>query len=213
MLTDISLRMRLLGFSTLVYAGVISLFSGQIGWLAYLICFLVLALLVVVLIIVAMLKTAIRLWGWAMRRTNGRAMREPMLLLLVVALTGPVYWTAGYVRDLVTIALVDKWMMAHVGQRKIDPADGPLGLRISIDRGPSTRVAFITEHVAFIPGLGLGNMDSWGAVVFDPAGTVKIADGRMHGEDHPASQLFGGMLVACQHVWGDYYRCTFNLRT
>jgi hypothetical protein len=81
------------------------------------------------------------------------------------------------------------------------PADG---IRYSVDAGPPLRVAFNSE--------GIG--DNWSGIVFDPTHEVMLANER---DDRGRStapsrvtELFGGDVVGCRRLWGDYFHCGFT---
>lgn len=78
------------------------------------------------------------------------------------------------------------------------------GIAYAIDRGPPVRVAFHAD----------GILDNWSAVVFDPTGEMLKADGwdargKFRAPDR-ITRLFGGDLVACHRLWGDYLKCSFT---
>ena len=79
------------------------------------------------------------------------------------------------------------------------------GVTYSTDLGPPVRVAFNPE--------GLG--DNWSGIIYDPTGDVMLAKGfnnktgKFYGPAR-VTGLFGGDLVACMHLWRDYYRCGFT---
>lgn len=77
-----------------------------------------------------------------------------------------------------------------------------------VDVGPPIRVAFPQ------PG---GILDNWEGIVWDPTGSVRAAQGWAFegGTQHfsapdDVKRLFGGDIVACEPVSGDYYRCWFT---
>lgn len=82
----------------------------------------------------------------------------------------------------------------------------PNGLRYRVDPGPPVRIAFNPD--------GMG--DNWTGIVFDPTGDVMLADGfdaaTVGGFTAPdrVKKLFGGDMVSCTHLWGDFYRCGFT---
>lgn len=79
------------------------------------------------------------------------------------------------------------------------------GITYSVDAGPPVRVAFNPE----------GFLDNWSGLIYDPTGEVMQADGRdpatgkFRAPDR-ITKIFGGDLVACRHIWGDYYDCSFT---
>jgi hypothetical protein len=59
-----------------------------------------------------------------------------------------------------------------------------------------------------------GFLDNWSGIVFDPTGAVMQADGwdaagKFRAPD-AITKLFGGDIVSCSHILGDYYRCSFT---
>ena len=79
------------------------------------------------------------------------------------------------------------------------------GVRFQVDAGPPVRVAFPQ------PG---GIIDNWEGVIYDPTGEVLKARGWAEPGAVSAppgvKELFGGDLVSCRHVEGNYYRCWFT---
>lgn len=79
-------------------------------------------------------------------------------------------------------------------------------IRFHVDQGPPIRVAFPQ------PG---GTLDNWEGIVYDPTGDVLKAqgwtgpDGKLTAPSDIIS-LFGGTLVSCIKIDGDYYRCSFT---
>lgn len=57
-------------------------------------------------------------------------------------------------------------------------------------------------------------LNNWSAIVFDPTGKVTLADGFDEDGNFSApariTKLFGGDLVSCRSLWGDYYKCSFT---
>jgi hypothetical protein len=75
-----------------------------------------------------------------------------------------------------------------------------------LDIGPPRRVAILE------PG---GFLDNWSGIVYDPTGDVMLADGfdpvtgKFAAPDR-VTKLFGGDLVSCRPLIGDFYRCSFT---
>lgn len=76
------------------------------------------------------------------------------------------------------------------------------------DSGPPLRVAFSQ------PG---GILDNWNAIVYDPSGLVMRASefkSDRSNWDNPSlaqvKMLFGGCLVYCKHISGNYFLCGFT---
>lgn len=78
------------------------------------------------------------------------------------------------------------------------------GVSFQVDRGPPLRIAFE----------GQGFLDNWSAIVFDPTGDVMLAQGMDATGRFVApsrvTRLFGGDLVGCRPLGGDYYLCSFT---
>lgn len=79
------------------------------------------------------------------------------------------------------------------------------GVEYIVDSGPPVRVAFNPE----------GMLDNWSGIIFDPSGDVMRADGfdARTGKflaPNEVTKLFGGDLVRCRRLWGDYYDCSFT---
>lgn len=79
------------------------------------------------------------------------------------------------------------------------------GVTYSTDTGPPVRVAFNPE----------GLLDNWSGIIYDPTGDVMLAKGydEKTGKFYAPPRvtgLFGGQLMACMHLWRDYYRCGFT---
>lgn len=80
------------------------------------------------------------------------------------------------------------------------------GVHYVIDNGPPIRVAFPQ------PG---GLLDNWEGIVYDPTGEVLKArgwavDGTTFSAPSEIVGLFGGDIVTCSHLNGNYYRCRFT---
>jgi len=78
------------------------------------------------------------------------------------------------------------------------------GIRYLVDRGPPLRVVFNPE----------GLLDKWSGIVFDPTHQVMLAEafdsrGQFRAPRH-ITELFGGDLVSCRPLWGDYFHCSFT---
>lgn len=80
------------------------------------------------------------------------------------------------------------------------------GRRYLIERGPPVRIAFPQP---------VGIADNWGAVIHDPSGAVATATGWTGKPQRftvraDIRELWGGDLLACRRITGDYYRCWFT---
>lgn len=87
------------------------------------------------------------------------------------------------------------------------PRDGTRhGVSYRIESGPPIRVAFPQP---------VGIADNWGAVIHDPSDGVATAKG--WGETNgdytirpDLQELWGGDIVSCSRITGQYYRCWFT---
>jgi hypothetical protein len=90
---------------------------------------------------------------------------------------------------------------------KLSKSSGEIeGVRYEIDKGSTIRVAFPQ------PG---GILDNWEGIIYDPTGEVLKAKGWVGPEPKFSAppeivSLFGGQIVSCSHLLGDYYRCWFT---
>ncbi len=80
------------------------------------------------------------------------------------------------------------------------------GIQYQIDSGSPIRVAFLQ------PG---SILDNWEGIIYDPTGDVLKAKGWIEpgqGLSAPSEvvRLFGGDLVSCTPLSGNYYRCQFT---
>jgi len=134
--------------------------------------------------------------AWALRARRGRALillcAVPAAYLLLAPLTRGALQLrflaekSGYDAQVADI-LADssgpneEWRRANSGN-------------IRIDDGPPRRIAFVTWR---------GIPDPWGAIVYDPSGTlVDVESYRL--------RLFHSNVVGCRHLQGDYFRCSFS---
>lgn len=79
------------------------------------------------------------------------------------------------------------------------------GILYMVDAGPPRRYAFMT-----MPGF----LDNWVGIVHDPTHQVALAQGFTSGGGYTAPaavhELFGGDIIDCDHLFGDYYECSFT---
>lgn len=80
------------------------------------------------------------------------------------------------------------------------------GTDFLVDSGPPVRIAFK------LPG---GLLDNWSSVIYDPTGEVTRAAGFDPGlgafkAPDSITRLFGGDLLFCRPMRGDFYRCQFT---
>ncbi len=79
------------------------------------------------------------------------------------------------------------------------------GTTYIIDYGPPVRVAFNPD----------GFLDNWSGIIFDPTGDVLLAKGfdsktGAFFAPERITKLFGGDLVDCRHLSGNYFHCSFT---
>lgn len=206
MLADVPLRVRLLSVGILVYAAVLGLWPAWITPGLYFLFVMLLLPLFAVLCIVVLVTLIGLLRAWHKQRIGRRAWLGPLSLLLAMALVVPTLRGTEYVRDLVLFSVVQDWTTERLEQSPQPGAmDGPLGIEVIVEAGPPVRMAFVTD-----PGF----LDNWSGIVFDPTGVVMQADGwdakGKFRAPPPVTQLFGGDIVACNHLSGDYYQCAFT---
>ena len=96
-------------------------------------------------------------------------------------------------------------------QREPDPTAGSGTWQQ--DRGTTYIVDYGTpRRVAFEPS---GILDNWSGIVWDPTHDVMKADGfdaktgRFHAPDR-ITKMFGGDLVTCRRLGGDWFDCSFT---
>ena len=79
------------------------------------------------------------------------------------------------------------------------------GVTYIVDYGPPVRVAFNPE----------GMLDNWSGIIYDPSHQVELAkgfdpvSGKFYAPER-VTKIFGGDLVACRRLYGDYYDCSFT---
>ena len=120
----------------------------------------------------------------------------------------PVAWVAGWLGDLSRIAVEHRRYEAIIAEYSASPRPEwfaeQCGITFNVDPGPPVRVAFN-------PG---GFLDNWSGIIHDPSGEVMLADGfdEQGGFRAPdrITRIFGGDLVRCRWLWGDYYSCSFT---
>lgn len=120
----------------------------------------------------------------------------------------PVLWAGGWTGDLSRLAANHADYEAIIAEARQSHQDAwfaeSRGITYIVDRGPPLRVAFNPA----------GFLDNWSGIVFDPTGEVMLADGFDERGKFAApdriTKIFGGDLVQCRHLWGDYYTCSFT---
>ena len=132
--------------------------------------------------------------------------------ILVVAWFGaalPILWAGEYMGNLSRLAVNETNYrdIVNIAQtrRKADWYTEHDGITYSVDIGPPVRIAFNPA----------GMLNNWSAIIFDPTGDVMLANGfdskngRFYAPER-VTKLFGGNLVRCRSLWGDYYTCSFT---
>lgn len=143
------------------------------------------------------------------RQPSRRLWRPPAALLGAVLLCLPVHGLGSGLSDVLSLLVLGNRFETQIAQARAgrDPcaqtADDDIACYV--DRGPPLRIAWITN-----PGF----LDNWSGIVFDPTGVVMQADGwdergKWRAPDS-VTRLFGGDLVSCRHLRGDYYVCAFT---
>lgn len=143
-----------------------------------------------------------------MRRV-GATLIPSLLLALAISAFFPLGQAGGRVGHIAQIAIYHERFEEIIAKEKVAPsADGRgefKGVSYWTDPGPPVRVAFFPE----------GLLDNWTALIYDPTGEMMQADGfdpitgKFRAPDR-VTRLFGGDLVWCRPVWGDYYECGFT---
>ena len=134
----------------------------------------------------------------------------PPALATALVFASPSVLSAGRrAGDLSQLLINGAKYRAIIGQARMQQNDSGYltdhGITYLIDSGPPVRVAFN-------PG---GLLDNWTAILYDPSGLVMQANGfdrktgRVAAPDG-VTKVFGGDLIGCDPLWGDYYRCSFT---
>jgi ABC-type transport system involved in multi-copper enzyme maturation permease subunit len=104
-------------------------------------------------------------------------------------------WNLPIYEEIVAKAQSDKETMANGNYH---------GIYYEVEVNPNVRVAF---------PLG-GILDNWEAIIYDPSGEVLQAKGFTNGGKFTApdkiKKIFGGDLVSCKAIYGNFYRCRFT---
>lgn len=133
----------------------------------------------------------------------------PTLALVTVLASWPVLVFGNFVGDLTRLGVNQSHYGAIIAKAERDqqPAwfKDDNGVTYSVDVGPPLRIAFNPE----------GFLDNWSGIIYDPTGDVMLADGfdpktGKFAAPERITKLFDGDLVACRHLWGAYYSCTFT---
>lgn len=134
---------------------------------------------------------------------------SPALLAATVLLALPLLWFGNHVGDFARLTINRDHYEAIIAEARIARKEAWFeehdGVTYSVVLGPPVRVAFNPA----------GMLDNWSGIIFDPTGDVMLADGLdpKTGKfiaPERVTKLFGGDLVGCRHLWGDYYSCSFT---
>ena len=213
-----SVHLRRIGW--LFLAGSIAFFAvGFIGaWLIHLgiILFVTVLPAVALLLLVCIVRYGLRGIRLAKAMGPGARLRfvawlAPLSLLLPVAGALHLMWSGGFVGDWSRLMVNRAEYERIIAAVRANPGDPDQGHRMSakgityvVDIGPPVRVAFNPE----------GLLDNWSGIVFDPTGDVMLADGfdenGVFAAPERITRLFGGDLVSCRRLSGDFYQCGFT---
>jgi hypothetical protein len=132
----------------------------------------------------------------------------PVIGILTMALALPALWAGDRAGNLSQLAVNYTQYEVIIAQAKQSGGDSKRekhSIAHYIDLGPPVRVAFNRQ----------GFLDNWSGIIYDPTGIVMQADGfdPVSGDfaaSDKITKLFGGDLVNCRHLWGNYYDCSFT---
>jgi hypothetical protein len=133
----------------------------------------------------------------------------PVLLIITVGLSSPSFVAGAHLGTLSRLMLNWGHYQAIIAKARLDQTAAwyqeDRGVIYCVDVGPPIRVAFN-------PG---GFLDNWSAIVYDPTGDVRLADGwdpatGAFKAPRRVTKLFNGDLVSCSRLLGDFYRCWFT---
>ncbi|MCR5871381.1 MULTISPECIES: hypothetical protein [unclassified Sphingomonas] len=147
--------------------------------------------------------------GVTLTRRLATILIPPSLLLTAICLFPPLGQAGGRIGLIAQITMYGQRFEEIIAKEGATPtADGRgefRGVSYWIDPGPPVRVAFFPE----------GFLDNWSALIYDPTGEMMQADGfdpvtgKFRAADR-VTKLFGGDLLWCRPIWGDYYECGFT---
>jgi hypothetical protein len=198
------------GILAFVFAlGLISSLSFPLSFI--LILFILPGLIIIFLAVIVILtirSTRAPLLTNGIRRRLIAVGSVPVIGILTIALALPALWAGDRAGNLSQLAVNYTQYEVIIAQAKQSGGDSKRekhSIAHYIDLGPPVRVAFNQQ----------GFLDNWSGIIYDPTGIVMQADGfdPVSG-DFAASdnitKLFGGDLVNCRHLWGNYYDCSFT---
>ena len=147
--------------------------------------------------------------GETLIRRIGATLLPPLLLVLAMLAYFPVGQAGARISLVAQVAIYHSRFEEIIAKEKAR-ASGPSirdfkGVSYWTDPGPPVRIAFFPE----------GILDNWSGLIYDPTGEMMQAygfdpvTGKIRAPDR-VTKLFGGDLVWCRPVWGDYYECGFT---
>ncbi len=160
-----------------------------------------------ILLVIVGIKLALLCSTWRERILV--ALAAPALAFLALASLGPAV-AAGKLSGAWTRLILNRSHYEEIVDR-VDRALGTsaagehAGIRYFVDAGPPVRIAFDP----------VGLLDNWSGIVFDSTGEVMRARGLDWATGRPVAQdpitdVFGGDLVVCYRLRGDYHYCRFT---
>lgn len=199
-----------IAFAVFVF-GLINVYFPGVGFLLFLIGLptLPIALLTITTI---WLVRGIRMARGEADRSNaiGYVCASPAMCALVLLGAWPLVFVGEFLGDLCRLALNQSHYATIIAKARVERraewyAENEDGITYSVDVGPPVRVAFEPA----------GMLDNWSAIVFDPSGEMLKANGfdpntGAFQAPEPITKLFGGDLVSCRRLWGDYLTCSFT---
>jgi hypothetical protein len=151
--------------------------------------------------------------GGAVGRRIATMLISPTLTVAALASTLPAVWTGIFLgNETLLIAYLQRYrgIIEKVQREPYPTADSGAWQQY---RGTTYVADYATpRRVAFEPSEFL---DNWSGIVWDPTHEVMKADGfdtktgRFHAPER-ITKLFGGDLVACRRLGGDWFDCSFT---
>ena len=208
---EIADHLKRLAWMFLTVTGMLAIVSFVARWSTGLGCivFLFVAPFLVVFLAVFGVVHTVRGFGLALRairlRDRVSAAAAAPVAIAAILLAAPSAVTTGFYLGSLSRLLVNRSDYdAIIANAECVPSTGTgfqefRGIQYSVDRGPPLRIAFAPE----------GILDSWSGIIFDPSGELSRAR-RRGGIPDEIRGIFGGDLIGCRPLWGDYYQCTFT---
>ena len=210
-MTGASLRSRVkliaLVLPVVFTVGFINSWNAGWGFVLFLLILPATALILLVGIGASLVQDVVSKDRWQVRLKRGGVTLA--VACLVVGSSWPVLALGASSGSLTRLAInvrtyrtIISELRAHPDQ--VERIERKFGVTLAVDRGPPLRVAFNPE----------GMLDNWSGIVFDPTGEMMQADGfdasgRFRAPER-ITRLFGGDLMSCRRLCGDYYDCSFT---